>query len=49
MYCFFYPAERKMVKPTEGMQTGTLKDARRSQAVSKEQHLIKKKKPVGKT
>ena len=47
-YCLFSPAEKKPVKPTEGMQTGKLKDAGRSQVVGKEQDLIKKKKPVGK-
>lgn len=48
-YYFFYPAEKKLVKPTGGMQTGAVKDAGRSQAAGKELHLIKKKKPVGKT
>lgn len=43
----FYSAEKKLVKPTGGMQTEKLKDAGRSQVVSKEQHSIKKK-PVGK-
>lgn len=47
-YCLFCAAEKKQLKPTEGMQTGNLKDAGRSQVVSKEQRLIKKKKPVGK-
>ncbi|XP_067453980.1 bromodomain testis-specific protein isoform X3 [Thunnus thynnus] len=40
--------KKKPVKPTEGMQTGKLKDAGRSQVVGKEQDLIKKKKPVAK-
>ena len=50
MECFFYlcPAEKKLVKPTEGVQTGKLKDSGRSQVVSKEQRVIKKKKPLGK-
>lgn len=47
-YFLFYSAEKKPVKPTGGMPTEKLKDAGRSQVASKEQHLIKKKKPVGK-
>lgn len=48
-YYVFCPAEKKLMKPTGGMQTGKQKDAGRPAVVTKEQHLIKKKKPVGKT
>lgn len=47
-YCVLCPAEKKLVKPTGGVQTVKPKDAGRSQVANKEQHLIKKKKPVGK-
>ncbi|XP_040896152.1 bromodomain testis-specific protein [Toxotes jaculatrix] len=38
----------KKLKPTEGTQTGRLKDAGRSAVVSKERHFMNKKKPVAK-
>uniref|UniRef100_A0A667WM63 Bromodomain, testis-specific n=1 Tax=Myripristis murdjan TaxID=586833 RepID=A0A667WM63_9TELE len=39
--------KKKLVKPLGAMQTGKLKDARRSLTASKEQNLAKKKKSVG--
>ncbi|KAM7388725.1 hypothetical protein PAMP_024882 [Pampus punctatissimus] len=45
--CNMSVSKKKLVKPPEGKQTGKLKDAGRSQVVGKEQHLIRKKKPVG--
>ncbi|XP_039985051.1 bromodomain testis-specific protein isoform X2 [Xiphias gladius] len=41
-------SKKKLMKPTGGMQTGKQKDAGRPAVVTKEQHLIKKKKPVAK-
>ncbi|XP_070764468.1 bromodomain testis-specific protein [Enoplosus armatus] len=38
-------SKKKLVKPTGEKQTGKLKDAGKSQVASKEQHLIKKKRP----
>ncbi|XP_026200718.1 bromodomain testis-specific protein isoform X1 [Anabas testudineus] len=46
--CSMNEGKKKLVKPTGGLQTGTIKDAGRSQAANKELHLIKKKKPVAK-
>ncbi|XP_074492574.1 bromodomain testis-specific protein isoform X2 [Sebastes fasciatus] len=40
--------KKKLVKLTGGVQTGKLKDAGTSQVASKQQHLIKKKKPQAK-
>ncbi|KAK2835998.1 hypothetical protein Q5P01_016482 [Channa striata] len=42
--CNKHDSKKKSVKPTGGTQVGTLKDAGRTQVVSKEQHSIKKKK-----
>ncbi|XP_054458737.1 bromodomain testis-specific protein isoform X2 [Anoplopoma fimbria] len=40
--------KNKLVKPTGSLLTGKLKDAGTSQVANKEQHLIKKKKPLAK-
>ncbi|KAM6938340.1 bromodomain testis-specific protein [Lycodopsis pacificus] len=40
--------KNKLVKPTGRLPTGKLKDAGTSQVANKEQHLIKKKKPLAK-
>ncbi|XP_059197130.1 bromodomain testis-specific protein isoform X2 [Centropristis striata] len=40
--------KKKLLKPTGGVQTGKVKNAGIAQVASKEQHLIKKKKPPAK-